>query len=125
MDTRLNNWIALSHFTGYGFSEGINRIIKAVNKPVEVFSDRPEDLNKEIEVALFYRDLRRCWKKKDLKGVMRWVFNYKGYWRFIPLYDKQIMRKMLGEIKKDFINIGINHNPVWLIFLQKPYCIFS
>ena len=112
MDTRLNNWIALSHFTGHSFSEGISRIIKAGDKPVEVLSDRFEDLSKEIEIALFYRDLRRCWKKKDLKGVMRWVFNYKGYWQFIPLYDKQIMKKMFGEIKKDFINIRKNPNPV-------------
>lgn len=72
--------MSLSHFTGHGFSERISRIIKAEDQPVEMSSDRPEDLSKEIEIALFYRDLRRCWKKKDLKGVMRWVFNYKGYW---------------------------------------------
>ncbi len=106
VDTRLNNWMSLSHFTGHGFSEGISRIIKAGNNPVEVFADKPEDLGKEIEMALFYRDLRRCWKKKDLKGAMRWVFNYKGYWRFIPLYDGLILRKIFGEIKKDFVKMS-------------------
>ena len=106
VDTRLNNWMPLSHFTGYGFSEAISRIIMAGNNPVEIFTDQPEDLCKEIEIALFYRDIRRCWKKKDLKGFMRWVFNYKGYWRFIPLYDGLILRKIFGEIKKDFIKIG-------------------
>lgn len=108
VDTRLNNWMTLSHFTGHSFSEGISRIIKAGDKPVEVFIDKPEDLSKEIEIALFYRDLRRCWKKKDLKGFMRWVFNYKGYWRFIPLYDGLILRKIFGEIKKDFVKIEKN-----------------
>ena len=106
VDTRLNNWMPLSHFTGHGFSEGISRIITAGNNPVEIFADKSEDLNKEIEIALFYRDLRRCWKKKDLKGVMRWLFNYKGYWRFIPLYDGLILRKIFGEIKKDFVKNG-------------------
>lgn len=106
VDTRLNNWMPLSRFNGHDFSEGINRIIKAGDNPVEVFIDKPEDLDKEIEMALFYRDLRRCWKKKDLKGVMRWVFNYKGYWRFIPIYDKLILRKIFIEIKKDFMKIG-------------------
>jgi predicted ATP-grasp superfamily ATP-dependent carboligase len=106
VDTRLNNWMTLSHFTGHSFSEGISRIIEAGNNPAKVFADKSEDFNKEIEIALFYRDLRRCWKKKDLKGVMRWLFNYKGYWRFIPLYDGLILRKMFGEIKKDFVKIG-------------------
>ena len=106
VDTRLNNWMPLSHFTGHGFSEGTSRIIKAGNELVEIFTDNPEDLSEEIEIALFYRDLRRCWKKKDLRGFMRWVFNYKGYWRFIPLYDGLILKKMFGEIKKDFMKIG-------------------
>jgi len=88
------------------YSEAISRIIMAGNNPVEILTDQPEDLCKEIEIALFYRDIRRCWKKKDLKGFMRWVFNYKGYWRFIPLYDGLILRKIFGEIKKDFIKIG-------------------
>ena len=98
----------LGHFTGHCFSEAISRIIMAGNNPVEILTDQPEDLSKEIEIALFYRDLRRCWKKKDLKGFMRWVFNYKGYWRFIPLYDGLILRKMFVEIKKDFMKIGKN-----------------
>ena len=110
VDTRLNNWMPLSHFTGHGFPEGINRIIKAGDNPVEIFADKPEDLSKEMEIALFYRDLRRCWKKKDLKGVMRWVFNYKGYWRFIPLYDGLILRKILSAIKEDFIKLVKNIN---------------
>ena len=108
VDTRLNNWMPYSHFTGHGFSEGISRIIKAGINPVEISTVQPEDLSKEIEVALFYRDLRRCWRKKDLKGFMRWVFNYNGYWRFIPIYDGLILRKILGEIKKDFLKIGKN-----------------
>ena len=112
VDTRLNNWMPLSHFTGHGFSEGINRIIKAGEKSVEVVDYKTDDLGKEIEIALFYRDLRRCWKKKDLKGFMRWVFNYKGYWRFIPLYDGLILRKIFAEIKKDFMKIVDKPNTI-------------
>ncbi|WP_435357017.1 ATP-grasp domain-containing protein [Emticicia sp. SJ17W-69] len=101
-DMRLNNWMSLSRFTGHDFSVGISQIIKATDKQnIDTSLAKPEALNKEIELALFYRDIRRCWKKKDLKGALRWVFNYKGYWRFIPLYDGLIMKRMYKEIKRD------------------------
>lgn len=103
VDMRLNNWMSLSRFTGHDFSEGIRRIINAKAKPIEAEIDKPEDLSKEIEMALFYRDIRRCWKKKDMKGAMRWVFNYKGYWRFIPFYDRLILKRIYHEVKRDIV----------------------
>lgn len=110
VDVRLNNWMSLSRFTGHDFSEGIRKIIKAGDKPIEIEPENQKDLKKEVEIALFYRDLRRCWKKKDISGLLRWIFNYKGYWRFIPLYDRKILKKMYTEVKRDFKKLDVIHN---------------
>ena len=60
-------------------------------------------LNKgeKMEIVIFYRDVIRCFKQKDIKGLFKWVLNYKGYWRFIPIYDLTLFRNILQEI---FIN---------------------
>jgi ATP-grasp domain len=101
VDTRMNNWMASSRFTGHDFAEGLRRILKAGNNLVEPDSVKGDYDNKEIEIALFYRDLRRCWKKRDLKGLLRWVFNYKGYWKFIPSYDRKLLNRMFQEFLND------------------------
>ena len=54
-----------------------------------------------IEVALFYKDLRRALWKKDLKGIGRWIFNVKGYWRFLPFYDLKLSKRIFSEIWKE------------------------
>ena len=100
VDTRANNWMPYGKFTGHDFSDGIRRIIEAGENPVKPAVNTGD--NKHVEVALFYRDLRRCWKKKDFIGLMRWVFNYKGYWKFVPTYDKLLFKRMLTEAKSDF-----------------------
>ena len=60
--------------------------------------------NEEAEIAIFDRDMRRCIKTKDFKGLRKWVFNHKGYWRFIPFYDprffSRIMKKMIFDLLK-------------------------
>jgi hypothetical protein len=82
------------------FAEGLQRI--NANWPNQI----PASTNtsdKPVEIALFYRDLRRCFKKRDWVGFSRWIFNYQGYWRYIPLYDLRLFRHMLGAIWGDFI----------------------
>ena len=74
VDTRLNNWMPYSHFTGHGFSEGISRIIKAGINPVEISTVQPEDLSKEIEIALFYRDLVATKEKCEFHHDFRRIF---------------------------------------------------
>lgn len=101
VDTRLNNWMPYSKFTGHDFADGIAKILKAKDGFVEIDVDQEEELNKETEVALFYRDLRRCWKKKDFSGLLRWVFNRDGYWKFIPFYDFKLLFKMFQAILHD------------------------
>lgn len=101
VDPRLNNWMPYSKFTGHDFAEGIAKILKAKDGFVEADVDKEEELNQVTEIALFYRDLRRCWKKKDFSGLLRWLLNRNGYWKFIPFYDFKLLFKMFQAILND------------------------
>jgi hypothetical protein len=61
--------------------------------------------NKATEIALFYKDIRRAIWGKDLKGVARWIFGWKGYWRFFPFYDFILTKKVFHEI---WVEIGVH-----------------
>lgn len=98
LDIRTNSWMPYSRFMACDFSEGIKRII---NGPVNGSVPKIQPV-KAVEVAIFDRDVRRCIKNKDYKGLLRWVFNYKGYWKFIPLYDKKLFKRISRKIIHDF-----------------------
>lgn len=51
-----------------------------------------------VEVALLCKDIRRVLWNKDMKGLSRWLFNRNGYWRFIPLYDLKLTRRIIKEV---------------------------
>jgi len=104
VDVRVNSWMPYGRFTGGDFSEGIKRILdpeaaKAPNPDAKFPAD------KKVEVAIFDRDMRRCIKFKDFKGLAGWLFNYKGYWRFIPTYDKKLLKKILKKMYYDLFKI--------------------
>ncbi len=63
-------------------------------------------VNERLEIAIFDRDVRRCMKNKDLKGFLRWAFNYKGYWRFMPFYDTKLFKRIFTKLYKDFFKIA-------------------
>ncbi len=98
VDARTNSWMPYSRFTGYDFSEGIQRIMNGQLQYIPTGTTT----NKKVEVALFDRDIRRCIKHRDLKGLLQWMFNYKGYWKFIPLYDRGIFKRVTQKIVRDF-----------------------
>lgn len=101
VDPRLNNWMPYSKYTGHDFADGIAKILSLKGDFIEVKVNQYENFNEATEVALFYRDLRRCWKKKDFSGLSRWVFNRNGYWKFIPFYDFKLLFKMLHAMFND------------------------
>ncbi len=101
VDPRLNNWMPYSKYTGFDFSEGIAKILALKDTPEEVKVSHKEKDYKEIEIALFYRDLRRCWKKRDFHGLLRWALNKNGYWRFVPFYDIKLLFKMFCAMLND------------------------
>jgi predicted ATP-grasp superfamily ATP-dependent carboligase len=98
LDARTNSWMPYSRFTEHDFSAGIKRIIDGSIS----FMEPKTTSTKKIEVVIFDRDIRRCIKNKDFKGLLKWVFNYKGYWKFIPLYDRRIFKRVTRKIVYDF-----------------------
>ena len=97
LDIRTNSWMPYSRFTENDFSEGIKRIAtQNLN-----FIQPKTTSTKSVEVVIFDRDIRRCIKNRDYKGLLRWVFNYKGCWKFIPLYDRRILKRVSKKIAYD------------------------
>ncbi|HEV7621840.1 MAG TPA: ATP-grasp domain-containing protein [Flavisolibacter sp.] len=102
-DLRPNSWMTGKHVRNV-FINGIKRIaalISAKHRPIFTLSKN------KIEVALFYKDIRRCLYSRDRKGLMRWIANYR-YWQFIPLYDRQLLVKITNELSKEFFNNKIS-----------------
>ncbi len=95
VDIRPNFWLPSGRFTGHDFSKAVNRFITpGPNQENIIFSDE----SKITEVALFYRDIKRVLKRKEIIDFLKWVLNYKGYWRFIPTYDKKLFKNILKEL---------------------------
>ncbi len=96
VDPRPNSWIPYSRFiTTNSFFNGVKRIISGEYKSGYVETPIKKQ---EVEVALFFKDMRRCFWKKDIKGLMRWVFNIHGYWRFLPFYDRKLSKRIITSI---------------------------
>jgi len=96
VDPRPNSWIVYSRFIAKNnFFEGVKRIVSGeyINgfQKMGIFSPN-------VEIGLFYKDIRRAIWKKDKKGILRWVLNSKGYWRFLPLYDLKLTKRVISEI---------------------------
>jgi hypothetical protein len=96
VDPRPNSWMVLSRFLSTDdFIAGIKRIISGEY----ILGHQTGKLNKKnIELALFYKDIRRALWKKDFKGLMRWVLNLKDYWKFIPFYDTILLKRITRAI---------------------------
>ncbi len=100
VDARVNSWMPYSRFTGHSFIDGIKKIMAGdLTHDIDITDD------KKIEIAIFDRDIRRCVKHKNFRDVLAWVFNYKGYWRFIPFYDRKFFGRILGKLFNDFFKI--------------------
>jgi hypothetical protein len=99
MDLRPNSWMAYSEYlSNYNFVyclENLNHVEK--NSFIKGVLSGP----KPIELALFYKDIRRAIWSKDLMGIARWFFCLNGYWRFLPFYDLRLSRKIFKELWKE------------------------
>jgi hypothetical protein len=96
VDPRPNSWMVLSRFLSTDdFIAGTKRIVSGEY----VSGYQGGNLNKDnIELALFYKDIRRVLWKKDFKGLMRWTLNLKCYWKFIPFYDSILLKRILKAV---------------------------
>ncbi len=91
-DLRPNFWVPYGRFANADFAEAIKIFSGSRTTPMDLTP------GKRVKVALFYRDLIRAFNKKDVKTFAKWLFNYKGFWRFIPTYDKKLFKRLLKEL---------------------------
>lgn len=98
VDTRPNFFMPYGRFTGHDFSDGVRKFLTPgyIATPGGIAVE-----GKTTEVVLFYRDIIRCVKQKDIKGIAKWIFNYQHCWKYIPTYDKVLMKRVVNEL---FIN---------------------
>jgi hypothetical protein len=102
VDLRPNSWMAYSNILSrHDFTYCIQNLHNLASFE---FIKSSLKKNKAIEIGLFYKDIRRAIWAKDLKGIARWLFGLKGYWRYLPFYDFILTKKVIQEI---WIEIGV------------------
>ncbi len=95
VDIRPNFWLASGRFTGHSFSEAVKRSFAPGPFPENSIYANEDQVT---EVAIFYRDIIRVLKRKKILDLLKWVFNYKGYWKFVPTYDKVLFKRIKHEL---------------------------
>jgi hypothetical protein len=103
IDLRPNSWMAYTNILSR--HDFIYCIQNLHNLASFEFIKSSLKKNKAIEIALFYKDIRRAIWAKDFKGIARWLFGLKGYWRYLPFYDFILTKKVFQEI---WIEIGVH-----------------
>ncbi|MEI8073622.1 MAG: ATP-grasp domain-containing protein [Bacteroidota bacterium] len=100
VDVRTNSWLPYGRFTGYNFSDGIRSIFDPTGN--HKLLTKPKPKNTKVNVYIFDRDIRRCVKNRDYNGLLKWVTNHDGRWKYIPLYDWKLFRRIVSKIIYDF-----------------------
>jgi len=93
-DLRPSSWMA---YTGYAGSSFIHALRTITFPEKRVVTQTP----KEVEIALFHKDLRRGFYKHDIRGLSRWVYNIK-YWKYIPFYDHKLLSYTFSQLWREF-----------------------
>lgn len=96
IDMRPNSWMAYGRFCNRDFSKALYYFI---NDHAQLLKNQHQ-ATKPVEIALFFKDLRRCFWQRDFKGALKWILNDKSLWRYIPFYDWKLLKRILGELGK-------------------------
>lgn len=96
VDPRPNSWMPYSRFVGE--NNFINAVGNIVNGHIQNSFKGMGIKEENVEVGLFFKDIRRTLWQKDLKSLIQWIFGLNGYGKFIPLYDKVLMKRILKEV---------------------------
>lgn len=94
VDMRPNFWVAYDRFADSDFSEAVKMLL---DDNITYNNSIPSETPKK-EIAIFYRDIIRCFNNKDVKAMLQWLTNYKGCWKFIPTYDKKLFKRVMYEL---------------------------
>ncbi|MEY2836095.1 MAG: hypothetical protein RLZZ557_1757 [Bacteroidota bacterium] len=96
VDPRPNSWMPYSRFVGKNhFIHAVENIVQGrIQNSFQGMGMQREN----VDVGLFYKDIRRTLWQKDIKSLIQWLFNINGYGKYIPLYDKVLMKRILKEV---------------------------
>lgn len=97
VDIRPNSWMAYGRFCGNDFSAAIKKFVTVDTSKME---NKSWNSKTNFEIALFYKDMRRCFWQKDYRGIFRWILNFQGYWRYIPFYDAKLTKIIFQNLWK-------------------------
>ncbi len=95
IDTRPNSWMSYGRFIGNDFSLAVKQFFNSAPTPTLA-----PIINTKREVVLFNKDVKRCILNNDFIGLLKWAINYKGYWAYIPFYDKILLTRIQLTVKK-------------------------
>ena len=96
VDPRPNSWMPYSRFVGE--NHFIHAVGNIVNGHIQNSFKGMGMKHNKVEVGLFYKDIRRTLWQKDFKSLIQWLFNIRGYGKYIPIYDKVLMKRILNEV---------------------------
>jgi hypothetical protein len=96
VDPRPNSWMPYSRFVGE--NHFIHAVRNIVNGHIQNSFKGMGMKHSKVEVGLFYKDIRRTLWQKDFKSLIQWLFNIRGYGKYIPIYDKVLMKRILNEV---------------------------
>ena len=99
MDLRTNSWLAYSQYLS---EENFITCFRDIAKNEHQIDPKNTLYKEEIEIALFYKDIRRAYWQKDLKGISRWVLSKNNYWQFLPLYDLKLSKLIFKNLINEF-----------------------
>jgi hypothetical protein len=49
--------------------------------------------------------------KKDISGILEWVFNKNGYWRYLTFYDFKLTKRIFTTLWKEVV--GYKWKKIW------------
>ena len=105
VDIRPNSWLYYGKFTGNDFGEGIKRI---ANGDLSLVVPDEKIFPKEIIIWHYKKDMARLIVEKDLKGLWHWISNKENCRRFIPTYDRKLLRAINNYLFWFFIDLVKN-----------------
>jgi len=94
-DLRPSSWFAYAKYAGVSFSKALKSVTGESKTTV---TQNPVT----IEIALFHKDIRRALYKRDVKGLLQWIYK-PTRWKYIPFYDFKLLSYIISKLWNEFV----------------------
>ncbi|MEJ0053305.1 MAG: hypothetical protein WDN10_01065 [bacterium] len=94
-DLRPHAWFSLARLGGVDFSLAIRNYLSGSNTLIG------QPCAAEVEIRHFFRDFNWSVERGDWRGILMWIFNRDGRWKFVPLHDRRIFFATLGQLARN------------------------